>query len=316
MILSKRMLGFQGLQVPPIGLGCMGMSRSYGSVRRRFFFVVYFLIVFLPITLYGGTSWWEPNDKKTTQFIVEPNSLEDPHHHPVDVHKGLDLSKKPWFMSLFVKKEKSRFIIVTKQTQATPENITTTADGKLQAFCTFGNPCRIFVRDFEQKILYEITGLPLENRPFSDLVWMKDKYLIFDRWSNPHYGMHYVVDVKEKKVLLMTSFPDGFSMAQGSPEFAVKSSFLKAAREGNLDGIKNDINNPNLNEATKSLALLFAAQNCNKKIAEVMIGANVDKNLVIEDWGISPLEGAIAKKCTSVVEVMTDSKVDTNTAKK
>ena len=30
MILSKRSLGSQGLTVPPLGLGCMGMSQSYG----------------------------------------------------------------------------------------------------------------------------------------------------------------------------------------------------------------------------------------------------------------------------------------------
>src|SRR3954447_15194091 len=35
MVLSQRNLGSQGLRVSALGLGCMGMSQSYGSAEER-----------------------------------------------------------------------------------------------------------------------------------------------------------------------------------------------------------------------------------------------------------------------------------------
>jgi hypothetical protein len=54
----------------------------------------------------------------------------------------------------------------------------------------------------------------MEHRDFSDLVWVNDRYLVFDRWSSPHYGMHYIFDVTQKKLLLATPFPDQFYLDQ------------------------------------------------------------------------------------------------------
>jgi hypothetical protein len=97
------------------------------------------------------------------------------------------------------------------------ENITTRDDFQYTAFTadietqqTIGTHQtflpKIFVQDTEQDIVYEIQGIPLEYRPFSDLEWSGDR-LIFDRLSQPHYGIHYEVDVEKKKLVVAEAFP-------------------------------------------------------------------------------------------------------------
>ena len=61
---------------------------------------------------------------------------------------------------------------------------------------------------------FRIEGLPLPWRPFSDLAWASDRYLVFDRWSQPHYGVHYVVDTIERRVVHVAAFPDQFFIDQ------------------------------------------------------------------------------------------------------
>ena len=61
---------------------------------------------------------------------------------------------------------------------------------------------------------YQVIGLPLPHRPISDLVWIDSTLLAFDRWSQPHYGMHYVLDVQRARLILAASFPDEFYLRQ------------------------------------------------------------------------------------------------------
>lgn len=67
---------------------------------------------------------------------------------------------------------------------------------------------RIYFREKRTGKVYEVRGLPLPHRPFSDLAWISNSTLVFDRWSQPHYGIHYVVNVKAKKLLSASAFPD------------------------------------------------------------------------------------------------------------
>lgn len=55
---------------------------------------------------------------------------------------------------------------------------------------------------------YEVRGLPLPHRPMSGLVWLDADRLAFDRWSQPHHGVHYVVDVRRLRVVLAAPFPE------------------------------------------------------------------------------------------------------------
>jgi hypothetical protein len=66
---------------------------------------------------------------------------------------------------------------------------------------------RIFFVDRSTKKIYEISGLPLEWRPFSDLEW-RGGTLIFDRWANPHHGAHYEIDAKTRKLTKARIFND------------------------------------------------------------------------------------------------------------
>ena len=86
------------------------------------------------------------------------------------------------------------------------EDLVTSRNGKYDAFTVSGT--RLFVTDKRAGKLFEITGLPLEWRPFSDLIWADGRTLMFDRWSQPHYGVHYAVNVESQRLVAAVPFPD------------------------------------------------------------------------------------------------------------
>jgi hypothetical protein len=61
---------------------------------------------------------------------------------------------------------------------------------------------------------YRIEGVPLGHRPISDVAWASMRYLVFDRWSQPHYGVHYIVDTEQLCVVHVCPFPDKFYLDQ------------------------------------------------------------------------------------------------------
>jgi len=82
---------------------------------------------------------------------------------------------------------------------------------------------RLFIAERSTGRVFEIRGLQLEWRPFSELTWANDHTLMFDRWSQPHYGVHYSVEVKEKRLTAAVPFPDKFFLAQQKPKSKSKS---------------------------------------------------------------------------------------------
>jgi uncharacterized protein (TIGR01244 family) len=66
---------------------------------------------------------------------------------------------------------------------------------------------RIFVAERRTRKVFELRGLPLAWRPFSDLAWRDNQTLRFSRWSQPHYGVRYLVNVKKKKLVSVEPFP-------------------------------------------------------------------------------------------------------------
>lgn len=130
---------------------------------------------------------------------VPTPTLVDPHHHVVDISKAwLD----PQIVATF------KIVEVSIEPDLERENNTKNQNGTFQAFTTCGQSCRIFIEELKTSKIYELQGLPLEWRPFSDLVWITNDILVFDRWSQPHYGVHYAVNMKERKLILASPFPD------------------------------------------------------------------------------------------------------------
>ena len=96
------------------------------------------------------------------------------------------------------------------------ENLITNQRRTYDAFTVSGT--RLFVEERKTGKIFEIRGLPLEWRPFSDLIWANKETLVFDRWSQPHYGVHYAVNVKSRRLVVAAPFPDKFYLEQQRPK--------------------------------------------------------------------------------------------------
>lgn len=86
------------------------------------------------------------------------------------------------------------------------ENLVTDSHRRYQAFTAADT--QLFILDRKSGKAREIRGIPFTWRPFSNVVWTNDRTLMFDRWSSPHYGVHYAVDVARGKLLSALTFHD------------------------------------------------------------------------------------------------------------
>jgi hypothetical protein len=86
------------------------------------------------------------------------------------------------------------------------ENAVTDRRRRYNAF-TVANT-QLFVTDRRTGKTREIRGLPFEWRPFSDVTWEDGRTLAFDRWSSPHAGVHYAVDVVTRRLIAAVEFHD------------------------------------------------------------------------------------------------------------
>jgi len=138
----------------------------------------------------------------TDEVLNSSLKLTDPHNHVIDVNEsslGKDII------------EGFEILPVTNESILNRENIIINQEKTFQAYSTCSDTdCKIFFEDLPLKQTYEIMGLPSTHRPFSDLSWLSNKILVFDKWSQPHYGIHYAVDVIERNILLASPFPDQF----------------------------------------------------------------------------------------------------------
>lgn len=63
----------------------------------------------------------------------------------------------------------------------------------------------IFIEDKRKGKTYEVRGFDFP-RPFTDFAWRGNDTLIFDQWMQPHYAVHYEINVRRGKLVAATSF--------------------------------------------------------------------------------------------------------------
>ncbi|ATB42647.1 hypothetical protein CYFUS_008126 [Cystobacter fuscus] len=130
-----------------------------------------------------------------------PVPLGDPHHHVVDVSRS-------WAME----NPNEGFSLVEVPALPSGTELDERAlspDGRFQAFATCEPGCRVLVQPVGRESLLELRGPAFsELRPFSGLVWLTADILVFDQWTQPHYGIHYAVDVRNRRLLQAAPFPD------------------------------------------------------------------------------------------------------------
>ena len=111
---------------------------------------------------------------------------------------------------------------VTLDKSVTKEDLARSRDRRYEAFTTYhadqSTSFRIYFVEKATGKVYEVRGLPLPHRPFSNLSLVNNRTLVFDRWSQPHYGIHYAVDVREKKLVTAAAFPDEFYLEPQKPK--------------------------------------------------------------------------------------------------
>jgi hypothetical protein len=139
--------------------------------------------------------------EKPEAKAMAPVPLGDPHHHVVDVSR-----------SWVTESPNEGFALVEVPALSAGSELDECAlslDGGFQAFATCEPSCRVLVQSVGQKELYELRSPTFsELRPFSGLVWLPSDILVFDQWTQPHYGIHYAVDVRNHTLLQAAPFTD------------------------------------------------------------------------------------------------------------
>ena len=141
---------------------------------------------------------------------AKPHQLvPDPHRHVVAVHAF------PWATDLA---PEARVVEVTDGLAGVDTVVSPNARWRASVVQVPEEPGgRIRLEDQRSGRVYELQGIPLPYRPLSDLVWLDHQHLAFDRWSQPHYGLHYVLDVERAQLVLAAPFPDEFFLRLDRP---------------------------------------------------------------------------------------------------
>jgi len=142
-----------------------------------------------------------------------PELLSNPHGHPTfisDLYHQLSAEMK--------------IVESAPDEGLRPEDITLSPGQAYEAFTTYNpamlhRPDQLFVKELKSGRVYEIQNLPQSHRPFSSLVWINEHTFVFDRWSQPHYGVHYVVNVNQWKLVVASTFPDQRYLDRQVPEW-------------------------------------------------------------------------------------------------
>ena len=96
------------------------------------------------------------------------------------------------------------FVDTTLGASVVRERLVTDRRRRYDAFTV--DDTHLFVRDRRTHREREVRGLPLAWRPFGHPAWTSDGILLVDRWSSPHYAMHYALDVARRRLVAAQAF--------------------------------------------------------------------------------------------------------------
>lgn len=65
--------------------------------------------------------------------------------------------------------------------------------------------CKLIIDDIVEGSTYELQGIFLSWRPYSNLNWVDDNTLEVEQWTNPNYGTRYHINVAEQKIVEVTA---------------------------------------------------------------------------------------------------------------
>ena len=88
--------------------------------------------------------------------------------------------------------------LVMNPTKTTKAYVLCILNGLCDPDCT----ARVFFTDIKTGETYMISGEPSEAevmRPISELKWIDNRRLSYERWMNPRFGRRYVVDAVSRK---------------------------------------------------------------------------------------------------------------------
>ncbi|MBN1965747.1 MAG: hypothetical protein JW910_13935 [Anaerolineae bacterium] len=82
------------------------------------------------------------------------------------------------------------------------------AAGTRAAFLDHAVDADLLLLDRATDRVVAVQGVPLPNRPLTNVVWLDADRLAFDRWSQPHFGYRYVIDAASGVVVQITVLAD------------------------------------------------------------------------------------------------------------
>lgn len=132
--------------------------------------------------------------------------LPDPHKHVVAVHE------KPWETDLA--SDVRMIPLEGPITEVRDSVFSPDAQWLAFVFSAPGEWARVGFLEVRGAKRYQLINVPLPYRAVNDIVWIDSTYVVFDRWSQPHHGMHYVVDIRNARLVLAVPFPDEIFLRQ------------------------------------------------------------------------------------------------------
>jgi hypothetical protein len=104
--------------------------------------------------------------------------------------------------------EQLEFVQVASLPLSEQQDVVVNPEQDTRAFIVSDGQDRLFIEELETNQLYELQGPLLSWRPISGLTWLNNDVLAFDQWSNPHHGVHYEINIRERKLILVSIITD------------------------------------------------------------------------------------------------------------